>query len=320
MREAVASCLSQTYPYLEVIVFDDGSTDGTQAWGETLADRRIHYTYQPHRGVDALAMITNEMLGMARGKYVALLDADDYYIDSLAIETLVAEIQESGVAMVFGSLQPIDSTKQPLPVGGTFTLPYHQRLNCNALSSAAFVKALLKSNFIPANANLIDVSALRSIGGFQVFPGFPAQDYHIWLALALTHRIRWVNRVVTAWRIHSGQTTTSRSMDLVEGAFRVARYYFDRAVEQGFLHAEDWPEIERVRKLAIARTCWGQVQLFAIAHNWHELRGTAKRQMVLGDLPLKIEGIVALAGSCLHLDIVTPLLAWAARWRIRVNG
>lgn len=319
VQEAVASCLSQTYPRLEVIVLDDGSTDGTRAWGEALTDRRVHYTYKPHRGVDALATITNQMLGMAQGQYVALLDADDYYLDSLAIETLIAAIRDSGAAMVFGSLQPVDSTKQPLPAGGPFTLPYHQRLNCNAWSSATFMKELLKSNFIPANANLIDVSVLRSIGGFQTFSGFPAQDYHIWLALALTRRIRWVNHVVTAWRIHRGQTTSSRSMDLVEGAFRVARYYFDRAVEQRLLQAEDWPEIERVRQIAIARTCWSQVQRFAIAHNWHELRGIAKRQMALGDIPLKIEGAVALGGSYLHWDVVTPLLAWAARRHIRVN-
>ena len=320
VQEAVASCLSQTYPHLEVIVLDDGSTDDTQAWGEALTDPRIHYAYKPHRGVDALATMTNEMLESAQGHYVALLDADDYYLDSLAIETLIAAIRESGAAMVFGSLQPIDSTNQPLPVGGPFTLPHHQRLNCNAWSSAAFMKELLKSNFIPANANLIDGSVLRSIGGFQAFPGFPAQDYHVWLALALSHRIHWVDHAITAWRIHGGQTTSSRGMDLATGAFRVSQYYFAQAVDRGLLNPEDWPEIEKARKLAIARTCWGQVQRHAPAHEWQAMRAMAKSQIVLGDRPLKVEGMIAYGASYLHVDLITPLLTWAARHQLRLNS
>jgi len=321
LQTAVESCLSQSYSNVEIIISDDGSTDGTRDWGEALiGGHQVIYQHHSHRGVDALARITNEMLECAHGRYVALLDSDDYYIDSSAIETMVTAIQQYDVAMVFGSLQPINPIGQPLPVEGPFTLSWHRQLNTNSWSTSVFFKELLKRDFIPANANLIEVSALRRIGGFREFPDFPAQDYHVWLALALEHQIRWVNRVITAWRIHPGQTTSSRGMDLVEGAMRVSKYYFDRAIENGLLQAEDWVEIERVRQIAVARGCWGQIQQLAPSHNWHDLRGMAKRQISLGDTPLRIEGAVALGSSYLHWDVVTPLLAWAARRQLRVNA
>lgn len=71
---AVESALAQTYKNREVIVIDDGSTDGT---GELLAERfgdDIVYEYQPNKGRGAAR---NKGVTLARGEYVQFLDADD---------------------------------------------------------------------------------------------------------------------------------------------------------------------------------------------------------------------------------------------------
>jgi glycosyltransferase involved in cell wall biosynthesis len=73
---AVGSALSQTYPEVEVIVVNDGSTDGT---AETLEPfrGRIKYVEQPNSG---LAAARNRGLREAEGEYVALLDGDDLWL------------------------------------------------------------------------------------------------------------------------------------------------------------------------------------------------------------------------------------------------
>jgi glycosyltransferase involved in cell wall biosynthesis len=79
VQVAIRSALSQTYPAaaLEVIVVDDGSSDGTgEALRAAFADR-IHYLYQPNRGVSAAR---NAGLAVARGAYLALLDSDDEWL------------------------------------------------------------------------------------------------------------------------------------------------------------------------------------------------------------------------------------------------
>ncbi len=76
LREAVQSVLDQGYRDLEVIVVDDGSTDGT---GDSMAawfgaEPRVRYSYQANRGASAAR---NAGLDLATGAYIAFLDSDD---------------------------------------------------------------------------------------------------------------------------------------------------------------------------------------------------------------------------------------------------
>ncbi len=86
VKQAVESVLAQTYRDFELIVVDDGSTDGT---GEALPglDERLRYQWQPNGGV---AAARNAALRLARGSILAFLDSDDLWLrDHLAIVTEV---------------------------------------------------------------------------------------------------------------------------------------------------------------------------------------------------------------------------------------
>lgn len=86
VTQAVASVLTQTYRDFELIVVDDGSTDGT---GEALAalDADLRYHWQPNRGQ---AAARNTGLRLAEGSIVAFLDSDDRWLpDHLAVVTEV---------------------------------------------------------------------------------------------------------------------------------------------------------------------------------------------------------------------------------------
>jgi len=77
----IESVLAQTYPYWEMIIIDDGSTDDT---GEVVAryeDDRIRYIRQPNMGVERLTETYNKALSLARGEYIAILEGDDYWPD-----------------------------------------------------------------------------------------------------------------------------------------------------------------------------------------------------------------------------------------------
>ena len=74
VREAVESALAQTHRDIEVIVVDDGSTDGSPDRLSNLEDPRLRVIRQPHGGS---AAARNAGLGMATGELVAFLDADD---------------------------------------------------------------------------------------------------------------------------------------------------------------------------------------------------------------------------------------------------
>ena len=75
IRRAIESVLSQTYPALELIVVDDGSTDTTAAEVAQFGGR-VRYVYQSNAGVSAAR---NAGAQLATGEWLAFLDADDWY-------------------------------------------------------------------------------------------------------------------------------------------------------------------------------------------------------------------------------------------------
>jgi len=76
IAQAIESALAQTYPNKEVIVVDDGSTDGSLAVIKTFSDR-IHWETQPNQGGN---ITRNRLLELSTGKWLQYLDSDDYLL------------------------------------------------------------------------------------------------------------------------------------------------------------------------------------------------------------------------------------------------
>ena len=97
LRQAIDSVLAQSYPQWELVVVDDGSSDGTSTIIESYTDERIRYTYQENRGQ---AAALNRGLELSCGEFTTTLDADDWLAPN-SLQDRVAHLQahsEYGVA------------------------------------------------------------------------------------------------------------------------------------------------------------------------------------------------------------------------------
>jgi len=126
--QAVDSVLAQTWPNIEVIVIDDGSTDDTADRLKPYADK-IRYIYQPNRG---LSGARNAGIREAAGEYVAFLDADDLWTPQ-KIEAQMALV----AAQQFETVVCIPANN--VATGDTFSFP-----DCFVVSPGFGSTALVK--------------------------------------------------------------------------------------------------------------------------------------------------------------------------------
>ena len=97
VEEAIRSVLDQSFEDIELLIIDDGSTDGTREIVDSIrkTDNRIKYYYRSHSG---LAESLNCGLEYSSGEFIARIDADDRWLaDKLSIQnTILKENPKKG--------------------------------------------------------------------------------------------------------------------------------------------------------------------------------------------------------------------------------
>jgi len=195
LEEALESALAQDYPpdRLELIVVDDGSTDGTSDIARRYANDsggRIRYIRQDNAG---LAAATTRGLQEARGDLITLLDADDVWLTSRTRLLVAALARNPDAGLVYGDLEVIDAE------GRTIATSWLQEASQTPFRGRV-VAPLLRSNFVMAPALMVR-AALRE--RFCPIPSFfPAQDWYIAARVAAVAEIDFVPAAVARYRRH----------------------------------------------------------------------------------------------------------------------
>jgi len=118
LEECIDSVLEQTHALLEVILVDDGSTDGSGLLCDAFADRdfRVRVIHQPNAGLSAAR---NAGLATASGDYVTFLDGDDWW-DPTFVSSLLAPLEaHPGAGVAMSTFARVPGAAWVPPVGGT---------------------------------------------------------------------------------------------------------------------------------------------------------------------------------------------------------
>ena len=98
LREAIESCLTQTYPHIEIVVVDDGSTDDSLEIIKSYGNRIIWKSLPQNCGGNHAR---NQAIALSKGEYIQFLDADDFiYPEKIARQ--VSYLEKTGADIVYG--------------------------------------------------------------------------------------------------------------------------------------------------------------------------------------------------------------------------
>jgi len=112
LAESIESVFAQTYSPIEIVVINDGSTDGTEAVARRFSPR-ITFASQPNGGISAAR---NAAIGMATGLFFAFQDSDDVWMPRKTEIQMAAFQADPSLDMVFGGMQEFSSASNVGPV------------------------------------------------------------------------------------------------------------------------------------------------------------------------------------------------------------
>jgi glycosyltransferase involved in cell wall biosynthesis len=204
LREAVASVFAQTFADWELIVVDDGSTDGSVAWLDTLSDPRIVVVTEPHSGNPAA--LRNLGVANAHAPWIAFLDSDDVWApDKLELQ-LTRLAENPGSRWSCTGVSFIDDLGAPIPQQGG--KPY------KAQSGWILERLLTFSAAATTPTLMIHRSLFEEAGGFDE-EVLLREDYDLELRLASRSEIHALPESLTFVRHHGGRTSSrTRVADL----------------------------------------------------------------------------------------------------------
>lgn len=216
LGQAIDSALAQTYTNVEVLVINDGSTDGglTKKIAGFYGDK-IRYIEKENGGIStALNLGIREM----KGDYFSWLSHDDLFI-ATKIEKQIAFLQkESNKQLIYSDYIFIDKAGNRL----------QEKKDIESRAGKNFIYQLL--SYFPINGitTLIHKSILKEVGYFNEELR-TSQDYDYWFRCSKKYPIVFFNEIVACSRIHPNQGTRTNTLMKFESDelyTRIARYFF----------------------------------------------------------------------------------------------
>jgi glycosyltransferase involved in cell wall biosynthesis len=198
IEAAIDSALAQGEVLRELVVIDDGSTDGSAQAMERLArrDPRIRFRSQANRGA---AATLNAGLRDCSGDYVAILNSDDAWLPG-RLEALVLALEAApGAAIAASGIAFMDG--HGAPVANAW---YEEALAFRA--GRGMATALVNGNVLVSTSNFLFPRALvEEIGGFAELRYAHDLDFAL-RALALGHGIVLLEEPLLRYRVHARNT------------------------------------------------------------------------------------------------------------------
>lgn len=208
IEETINSIINQTYKNWEIVIIDDGSSDGTRKIIQKYIEKKlpINYFFQENKG---FASARNKGIELCKNEWIALIDHDDICVEE-RLENQKNEIIDNpfcslffGDALYFNNSSQFSKFKN-LEKKDNFK-PYKIDLSkINARNNL-----IIHGCFIVSSTVVFHKNTLIEIGKFNTKYKI-VSDYDFFLRLSKKYNFYCSKKIISKWRIHQNQTTNKK--------------------------------------------------------------------------------------------------------------
>ncbi len=286
LKRCVDAALRQTLADFELVISDNASSDGTQAYVEGLNDLRVRYIRHPvNRGSQHN---WNHCLQLARGEFIVICHDDDWYEPTFLERAYHVFSTTPGVGLVYTAAYLVN--EQGRRMGCLRVYPRDQHWD-----QVALAMHFLKNNHdIVFSSVMVRRAAYERVGLFD--PELFCGDFEMWLKLAFLFKVAYISTPLVSYRSHSASTTLN---------IRPHRYLEEnRLIVNRFL---DWVAVRQPQLTAMR-----QEALAAVDRVWIERLLTTAWALVA-------EGAFDKAAS--YLEVLRQMQgSWLTDWKVAIAG
>jgi len=186
LSKAIESILAQTFADFELIAINNGSTDGTRSYLDSIGDPRVRVFHQADAG---LAAALNRGISLARGRYIARQDHDDL-ADPCRIAKQVEFLDAHRDHGLVG-------TRAEIWIGDRPSGRFHD----HPTEDEILRFDLLFDNPFVHSSVMMRKTALERVGGYTTDPARqPPEDYELWSRIARHYRVANLPERLTVYR------------------------------------------------------------------------------------------------------------------------
>lgn len=177
IEDTLKSVLCQSFTDFEVIIVNDGSTDGSEEKVKHFNDSRIKYTSKENQGVSSAR---NYGISLAKSDYITFIDADDYWYPDF-LECMFQNIHSFPEQKIFSSAFEIETSKKIIPA----IYSIKKKGDCQIVN---YFDASYRESVIWTSSAVFHKNVFEKTGDFDVNIK-SGQDTDLWIRLGLNYSI-----------------------------------------------------------------------------------------------------------------------------------
>lgn len=203
--ETLDSILSQSYSNIEIIIGDNCSTDNTKQIVQPLLQKNKRVAYYKNEKNLGYAGNCNKLIGLAKGKYVAIFHSDDIY-DSKLVEKQVDLLEmENGLVGCFSLFSYIDEKSNSIERNQKIKLASDFKKYNKFDYIDTLIDTYVNPFFCPSS--MIRKDSYIKAGMYDLNTKY-VEDQDMWIRLLELGDLAVINEQLVKYRLHSGQGST----------------------------------------------------------------------------------------------------------------